>query len=91
MRDLGQNLWLDQISHPLLRSGTLRRCTHGFSITGLMSNPTIFDQALASGAYDDSIRLFNAAGLDGEAQFFELALEELTEAARQLRPTFRSP
>lgn len=88
LHGFGQSLWLDQISRPLLRSGALHRYIQEFSITGLTSNPTIFDQAFASGAYDDSIRLFNANGMDGDALFFELALEDLTEAARLFRPTF---
>jgi transaldolase len=88
LHELGQSLWLDQISRALLRSGTLQRYINEFSITGLTSNPTIFDQAFAGGAYDDSIRLLSATGTAGEALFFELALEDLTEAARLFRPTF---
>ncbi len=88
LHELGQSLWLDQISRPLLRSGTLQRYINEFSITGLTSNPTIFDHAFAGDAYDDSIRLLHGTGLDGEALFFELALEDLTEAAWLFRPTF---
>ena len=88
LHELGQSLWLDQISRTLLRSGTLQRYINEFSLTGLTSNPTIFDHAFAGDAYDDSIRLLHGTGLDGEALFFELALEDLTEAARLFRPTF---
>lgn len=90
LHELGQSLWLDQISRPLLRSGTLQRYIHEFSITGLTSNPTIFDRAFAGGGYDDSIRLLHDTGLEGEALFFEMALEDLTEAARLFRPTFEA-
>lgn len=85
---LGQSLWLDQISRPLLRSGTLQRYIAELSITGLTSNPTIFEQALAGDAYDDRIRVLVAAGVTGEALFFELALEDLRQAADLLRPVF---
>ena len=63
--ELGQRLWLDSISRPLLLSGTLQRYIDDYSITGLTSNPTIFDQALRSGAYDAGIRSLDASGLTG--------------------------
>jgi transaldolase len=88
LHGLGQRLWLDNISRSLLRSGTLQRYIDGLSITGLTSNPTIFEQAFAGDAYDDSIRVLNAAGLAGEELFFELALEDLTQAADLFRPAF---
>jgi transaldolase len=88
LRDLGQRLWLDNISRTLLRSGTLQRYVSEFSITGLTSNPTIFEQAFAGDAYDDSIRVLDADGLKGEELFFELALEDLTQAADLFRPIF---
>jgi transaldolase len=84
----GQRLWLDNINSGLLRSGTLQRYISEFSITGLTSNPTIFEQAFAGDAYDDRIRVLDAAGLAGEELFFELALEDLTQAADLLRPIF---
>jgi glucose-6-phosphate isomerase len=86
LRDLGQSLWLDNITRGLLTSGTLRRYIHEFSVTGLTSNPTIFDHAIReSGSYDDAIRQRAAAGKSGEALFFELALEDLIQAADLLR------
>jgi transaldolase len=88
LHDLGQRLWLDTISRPLLRSGTLQRYISEFSITGLTSNPTIFEQAFGGTDYDDSIRVLAAAGLSDEELFFELALQDLTQAADLLRPIF---
>jgi transaldolase len=88
LHDLGQRLWLDNISRTLLRSGKLQQYISDFSITGLTSNPTIFEQAFAGDAYDDSIRVLQAAGLAGEELFFELALEDLTQAADLFRPVF---
>jgi transaldolase len=83
----GQSLWLDNITRDLLTSGTLARYVDEFSITGLTSNPTIFDQAIKKGtAYDDSIRERLRAGLSGEKLFFEIALEDLTRAADLFRP-----
>ena len=88
LHELGQSLWLDSISRDLLRSGRLARCIGELSITGLTSNPTIFEQAFAGGDYDDSIHSLHAAGVSGEALFFELALQDLTQAADLLRPAF---
>ncbi|MEP6607992.1 MAG: transaldolase [Burkholderiaceae bacterium] len=88
LRALGQSLWLDNISRPLLDDGTLRRYIDDFSITGLTSNPTIFDEAIATGAYDDAIRSKAAAGKSGEALFVELALEDLRRAADLFQPIF---
>lgn len=86
---LGQSLWLDNISRSLLRSGTLSHYIATLSITGLTSNPAIFEQAIGGGdAYDDSIRSLAVAGLSGEDLFFELALEDLTRAADLFRPIF---
>jgi transaldolase len=87
LRDLGQSLWLDNITRKLLTSGTLRRYIDELSISGLTSNPTIFDLAIKSGTdYDDSIRRKLAEGKSGEALFFELAIEDLTQAAGLFRP-----
>jgi transaldolase len=88
LHDLGQSLWLDHISRPLLQSGTLARYMADFSITGLTSNPTIYEQALAGDAYDESIRLLDAQGLGAEEMFFELAMEDMRQAADLFRPVF---
>ena len=87
LHDLGQSLWLDNITRELLTSGTLARYISELSVTGLTSNPTIFDQAIQKGNfYDDAIRKKTLAGKSGEALFFELALEDLIQAADLLRP-----
>lgn len=89
LHDLGQSLWLDNITRELLDDGTLRRYIDEFSITGLTSNPTIFDQAIGGGdAYDAGIRDQLKAGQSGEALFIELALEDLRRAADLFRPVF---
>jgi len=86
---LGQSLWLDHITRELLSSGTLSRYIEELAVTGLTSNPTIFDQAIqGGGAYDEAIRKKVLAGKSGEALFFELALEDLTRAADLFRPVF---
>lgn len=91
LHDLGQSLWLDNISRELLKSGTLQRYRDEFYVTGLTSNPTIFDLAIRNGSYyDDSIRVKTEKGLSGEELFFELALEDLTEAADLFRPIYDS-
>jgi transaldolase len=82
LHDLGQSLWLDNITRDLLSSNTLRRYIEEFSVTGLTSNPTIFDQAIKdSNAYDAAIRDKLRQGKSGETLFFDLALEDLTRAA----------
>jgi len=89
LHELGQSLWLDNITRTLLRSGTLARYIKDLSVTGLTSNPTIFEHAIGSGdSYDASIRVLFDAGLSDEDLFFELALEDLTQAADLFRPTF---
>jgi transaldolase len=83
---LGQSIWLDNITRDLLDSGTLKRYIDEWSVTGLTSNPTIFDHAIKnSSAYDDAIRKKLLAGKSGEGLFFELALEDLTRAAALFR------
>ena len=83
----GQSLWLDNITRDLLTSGTLKRYIDELSITGLTSNPTIFDHAMKHGsAYDADIRELAQSGLADEKLFFELALEDLTRAADLFRP-----
>jgi transaldolase len=87
LHDLGQSLWLDNITRGLLADGTLRRYISEFSVTGLTSNPTIFDKAIKDTVfYDDAIRQKTAEGKSGEALFFELALEDLTQAADLFQP-----
>ena len=89
LHDLGQSLWLDNITRTLLDNSGLRSYIDEFSITGLTSNPTIFDDAIASGnAYDEGIREKAAAGKSGEALFMELALEDLRRAADLFRSVF---
>ena len=84
---LGQSLWLDTITHALLTSGTLDRYIREFAVTGLTSNPTIFDHAIKDGEfYDDAIRRRSLAGMSDEALFFELATEDLVQAADLFRP-----
>jgi transaldolase len=87
LHELGQSLWLDNITRDLLSSGALARYIDELSVTGLTSNPTIFDHAIKnSTAYDAAIRKKLADGRSGEALFFELALEDLTAAADLFRP-----
>src|SRR5712672_3148069 len=87
LRNLGQSIWLDNITRDLLNSGTLSRYIAELSVTGLTSNPTIFDHAIKnSTAYDAAIREKLSKGKSGEALFFDLALEDLTRAAGLFRP-----
>ncbi len=87
LHDLGQSLWLDNITRALLTTGTLRRYVSEFAVTGLTSNPTIFDHAIRNGdIYDDAIHKKALSGKSGEALFFELALEDLVHAADVFRP-----
>jgi len=87
LHELGQSLWLDNITHALLASGTLARYIREFAVTGLTSNPTIFDHAIKAGEfYDDAIRRRSLAGKSDEALFFELATEDLVQAADLFRP-----
>ena len=87
LHNLGQSLWLDNITRDLLSSGTLKRYIAELSVTGLTSNPTIFNQAIKnSQAYDVAIRDDLAKGESGEALFFHLALADLTQAADLFRP-----
>ena len=89
LHDLGQSLWLDNITRELLQSGTLKRYIDEFSVTGLTSNPTIFDNAIkSSSSYDADIATKVKEGKAGEALFFELALADLAAAADLFRPTW---
>src|SRR5438477_10194881 len=87
LHELGQSLWLDNITRDLLDRGTLKRYIDELSVTGLTSNPTIFDHAIKnSTAYDAAIRMKLKQGKSGEQLFFELALEDITQAADLFRP-----
>jgi transaldolase len=89
LHDLGQSLWLDNITRDLLNSGTLKRYIDKLSVTGLTSNPTIFDHAIKnSHAYDAAIHERLAQGKCGEELFFDLALDDITRAADLFRPIF---
>ena len=89
LHDLGQSIWLDNITRDLLNSGTLERYINELSVTGLTSNPTIFDHAIkSSDAYDAPIQEKLRAGSSGEALFFDLALEDITRAADLFRPIY---
>jgi transaldolase len=89
LHNLGQSIWLDNITRDLLTSGTLKRYIDELSVTGLTSNPTIFDHAIKnSSAYDVAIREDLARGKSGEPLFFDLALEDLTQAADLFRPIY---
>jgi len=87
LHDLGQSLWLDNITRDILDNGTLKSYIDELSVTGLTSNPTIFDQAIKKSAlYDPAIHDGMARGLSGETLFFDLALDDLTRAADLFRP-----
>src|SRR6201996_6439209 len=89
LHELGQSIWLDNITRDLLTSGTLKRYINDLSLTGLTSNPTIFDQAISrSAAYDSAIRTKLGQGKSGEKLFFELAIEDLSQAADMFRPVW---
>ena len=90
LHDLGQSIWLDNITRDLLTSGTLKRYIDDLSVTGLTSNPTIFDHAIKNSAsYDGAIRQKVGEGKSGEQLFFELALDDLGRAAELFRPIHR--
>ena len=87
LHELGQSLWLDNITRDLLTSGTLRRYIDELSVTGLTSNPSIFDHAVThSASYDAEIKRLVGAGKAGEALFFELAIQDLSKAADMFAP-----
>jgi len=89
LHDLGQSIWLDNITRDLLTSGTLKRYIDELSVTGLTSNPSIFHQAIKSStAYDASIRTKLNEGKSGEKLFFDLAIEDVAQAADLFRPVF---
>ncbi|MET0927664.1 MAG: transaldolase family protein, partial [Solirubrobacterales bacterium] len=87
LHDLGQSLWVDNITRTMLDDGTLAGYIDELSVTGLTSNPTIFDKAIGGGsAYDDQVAELTEQGLEGEELFFELALTDLRRAAALFRP-----
>jgi transaldolase len=87
LHNLGQSIWLDNITRDLLDNFTLKRYIDDLSVTGLTSNPTIFDHAIThSRSYDSEISRLLSAGLSGEALFFELAVQDLTRAAELFAP-----
>jgi transaldolase len=87
LHGLQQSLWLDNITREILNRGTLQRYVTDFAVTGLTSNPTIFDEAIGgTSAYDEAIATKRRAGLSGEALFMELALEDLRRAADIFKP-----
>ncbi len=89
LHDIGQSIWLDNITRDLLDQGTLEGYIRNLSVTGLTSNPTIFEQAIKnSKSYDIPIREKLKAQISGEELFFELALEDLTRAADLFRPIY---
>ncbi len=81
LHGLGQSLWLDNITREMLDSGQLQTYIDDYSVTGLTSNPSIFDKAIASGGYDDAIQSLASTGIDREKIFFELAIDDLQRAA----------
>jgi transaldolase len=89
LHELGQSLWLDNITRTMLDDGTLARYIDELSITGLTSNPTIFDKAIAGGdAYDEQVAELRRGGVQGEDLFFELALTDLKRAAELFEPVY---
>jgi transaldolase len=91
LHDLGQSLWLDNITRQILDAGVLKKYIDELSVTGLTSNPTIFDEAIGkTGGYDEAIRTKAKAGASGEALFTSLALEDLRRAADLFLPAFRA-
>jgi transaldolase len=89
LHDAGVSLWLDNITRGILQDGTLQKYIDAFDVTGLTSNPTIFDHAIANtDDYDPAIRQNAQAGQSGEALFFELAIEDLVQAADLFRPVY---
>jgi transaldolase len=91
LHDSGQSIWLDNISRGILNDGKLQRYIDEFSVTGLTSNPTIFDKAIKNtDLYDADIRKKLNEGKTGEDLFFDLALDDLTRAADLFRPVFES-
>jgi transaldolase len=90
LHDLGQSLWLDNITRTMLDDGTEQGYIDDYNVTGQTSNPTIFDKAISSGdAYDEQIAELREKGIDGEELFFELALADVTRAARMFAEIYK--
>jgi transaldolase len=90
LHDLGQSLWLDNITRTMLDDGTEQGYIDDYNVTGQTSNPTIFDKAIGSGdAYDEQIAELREKGLDGEELFFELALADVTRAAKMFGQIYK--
>jgi len=82
LHELGQSLWLDNITRQMLDNGTLKRYINELSVTGLTSNPTIFDHAMSKGdAYNDDMGRLLSSGMTTEDAFFEMAIDDLRRAA----------
>lgn len=90
LHEQGQSLWLDNITRGMLDSGKIQSYVERYSVTGLTSNPSIFDKAIESGDYDDAIREKVGHGMSGEDLFFDLAIEDLRRAADLFAPVHRS-
>src|ERR1700758_5655178 len=89
LHNLGQSIWLDNITRDLLNSGTLKRYIDDLSVTGLTSNPTIFDHAIKNSTmYDDDISRAASSARSEQDVFFPLALADLTRAAELFQPVF---
>lgn len=88
LKGIGQSVWLDNITRTMLDDGTLQNYIDEYSVTGLTSNPSIFNEAISSGAYDEAIREKSASGKSDEIVFTEIALEDLRRAADLFRPIF---
>jgi transaldolase len=86
LHERGQSLWLDNITRGMLDRGQLRHYIDRYAVTGLTSNPSIFDKAIESGDYDDAIREQSRTGLSDEERFLELAIEDLRRAADEFLP-----
>src|SRR5207248_8741343 len=90
LHELGQSLWLDNITRTMLDDGTEQRYIEEFDVTGQTSNPTIFDKAISGGdAYDDQIAELREQGMEPEDLFFELALADVMRAAKMFEPVHR--
>ncbi|HET6798478.1 MAG TPA: transaldolase [Gemmatimonadales bacterium] len=91
LHDLGQSIWLDNMTREMLENRTLQQYIKELSVTGLTSNPTIYDHAIGSGTwYDDAIQQKSAAGLSSEELFFQLAGDDLSRAADLFRPAYQA-
>jgi transaldolase len=89
LHELGQSLWVDNITRKMLTEGTLKRYIDELSVTGLTSNPTIFDKAITGGdAYDEQLTELTDGGASPEEAFFELALTDLRQAAKLFEPVW---